>query len=138
MPVTPNTSIAGQLLSSRGTGQNDSVWVSLTLPYTYSVSGTLAVPSGATNFLPPFFSPGGMQLLSVIGMTRSGSLTLDIQQNGSGIAGLTGLAISNTPSTNSPTNQVTASPGDYFAPVITAISGTPDGLSLSFYFQIVP
>jgi hypothetical protein len=135
MPLSPNTNTPGLVLVSKGTGQNDSVWAALILPYTYSVSGTLAVPSGATNYLPPFFVPGNMQLLSVIGMTRSGSLTLEIQYNGSNIGGLTGLTIDTTPSTNSPTDQVNGNAGDYFAPVITSVSGA-DGLSLTFFFQV--
>ncbi len=111
--------------------------------YTYAVQGALAVPSGATNFLPPFFlpiEPGVVvTLIGVRGMVRGGTnVTISIQRNGSNVSGLTGLTITTSPSSFAPTIPVDASDGDYFAPLITAISGTPDGLSLTFYFRAQP
>ena len=109
-------------------------------PYTYAVTGAIAVASGATNYLPPFFYPciGGQQveLYAVRGKTRSGSLTLDIQQNGSGITGLTSLSFSTTVSTYYPSSQIVVGDGDYFSPFIDTITSTPDGLSLTFIFSI--
>lgn len=110
---------------------------------TYSVSGSLAVPSGATNFLPPFFMPvpagQTVNLVSVIGVVNGGtSVTLDVTQNGSGVTGLTGLTITTSPSSAGPTSATAVANNDQFAVVITAISGTPDGLSLSFYFDVTP
>jgi len=139
----PNTNTRGSFLSSVGNGTNASVWASspvvLTLPYTYSVSGILAVPSGYINYLPPFFFPvpsgQTVTLVSVIGMVRSGSCTLSIDKNGAGITGLTSLSFTNSPSTHTPTSTVTVSNNDYLAPVISAVSSA-DGLSLTFYFKI--
>jgi len=139
----PNTNTRGSFLSSVGNGTNASVWASspvvLTLPYTYSVSGILAVPSGYINYLPPFFFPvpsgQTVTLVSVIGMVRSGSCTLSLDNNGAGITGLTGISFTNSPSTHTPTSTVTVSNNDYFAPVISAVSSA-DGLSLTFYFKI--
>lgn len=101
------------------------------------------VPSGATNFLPPFFMPVPLgqtvSLMSVIGVVNGGtSVTLDVQQNGSGVTGLTGLTITTSPSSAGPTSATAVANNDQFAVVITAISGTPDGLSLSFYFDVTP
>jgi hypothetical protein len=143
MANIPNTNTRGSFLSSVGNGTNASVWASspvvLTLPYTYSVSGILAVPSGYINYLPPFFFPvpsgQTVTLVSVIGMVRSGSCTLSIDKNGAGITGLTGISFTNSPSTHTPTSTVTVSNNDYFAPVISAVSSA-DGLSLTFYFKI--
>ena len=102
---------------------------------TYSVSGVLQVPSGATGYLPPFFMPvGGSQgiaLFAVRYMVRSGSATMNIQHNGSNIA--TGLSVTTTATTTSLLQAVANN--DTFQPVLTAVSSA-DGLSCSFYFQV--
>lgn len=108
---------------------------------TYAVSGSLALPSGGTNFLPPFFmtvSPGEtVRFLGVQGMVRSAtSVTLEVQQNGSNVSGLGAVVVGTTATRTYATAPVTVSDGDAFAPVLTAISGTPDGLSLSFLFEV--
>src|ERR1035437_6583762 len=58
IPNIPNTNTAGQVLTSKGDGQNGSYWAGgnsgkIRFSQTYSVSGALAVPRGASNFLPP-------------------------------------------------------------------------------------
>lgn len=143
MPNIPNTNTAGQSLVSVGNGTNASRWTSspvvLTLPYTYSVSGTLAVAFYEVDYLPPFFFPvpsgQTVTLVSVIGMVRSGSCTLSIDKNGAGITGLTGLTFTNSATSHAPTSTVTVANNNYFAPVISAVSSA-DGLSLTFYFQV--
>jgi hypothetical protein len=102
---------------------------------TYSISGALGLPSGATNFLPPFFesvdTSQTVTLVGVRGMVRTGTVTLDIYQNGSSVA--TSIGLTTTPSYTA--IGVSIADGDYFAPVITAVGSTPDGLSLSFVFE---
>jgi hypothetical protein len=102
---------------------------------TYSVSGTLVVPSGATGYLPPFFMPvatgQSIRLYAVIYEVRSGTATINIQHNGSNIA--TALAVSSSPATTSVSASVANN--DTFQVVITAVSSA-DGLSCSFYFTI--
>jgi hypothetical protein len=104
---------------------------------TYSVSGTLQVPSGATGYLPPFFKvfAGGesVTLIGVRAMVRSGSCTVNIQQNGSNVTGLTAINVTTTPTTTSLSTPASVANGDYFAPVLTAVSSA-DGLSLTFLF----
>ena len=148
MPNVPNTSRPGLIYTSVGNGQNSGYWAllpSIADSYdgqTYSVSGLLAVPSGATNYLPPFFYPvyptNTVTFLGVIGLVRGGtSVTLNVQQNGSTITGLSGTTFTTSSSgLLAPTSATTVNNLDYFAPVITAISGTPDGLTLTFVFQI--
>ena len=113
----------------------------LRVPYTYSVSGLLAVPSGAVSFLPGFFFPvpatQTAKLAGVRAQIRGGtSVTLAVQQNGSSVTGLSSLSVTTTPAFTGATSTPSVADGDYFAPVISAISNTPDGLSLSFYFDI--
>ena len=148
MPIIPNTTVPGLILTSLGRGDNSSSWstpagvIDSLDGQTYSVSGLLAVPSGATNYLPPFFYPtystNTVTFLGVIGLVRGGtSVTLNVQQNGSNVTGLTSKTITTASSgLLAPTSTTTVNNLDYFAPVITAISGTPDGLSLTFVFQI--
>ena len=109
-----------------------------TVSHTYSVSGTLAVPSGATNYLPPFFRPvGGNQgvtLSAVRYFCRAGTATFTIYQNGAALTGAAaGINVTTTATTT--TLNVSTSNNDYFAPVLTAVSGS-DGLSISFEFTV--
>ena len=144
----PSTNSQGYVLTSKGDGSGGGYWVAPSTlitgaktrydDYTFSVSGTLAVPSGATNFLPPFFkvlqSGETATLVSVRYMVRAGTATISINQNGSGATGFTGLSVTTTPTSTTPT-PVTVTSGDYFAPVITAVSGS-DGLSCTLTFAV--
>ena len=144
MPLIPNTTQNGLALISAGDGQNSTIfWTGNYDSKTYVVSGTVAVPSGATNFLPPFFLPvpAGQTwtLMGVRAMIRAGtSATVAIQQNGVSIGGLTAVVVTTTATNTLATTPSPVTDGDYFAPVVTAISGTPDGMSVSFYFQVTP
>ena len=108
---------------------------------TYGVSGPLAVASGGANYLPPFFMPvpsgQSENLVGIRAVIRAGtSATITIDQNGSAITGLTGINVTTTATTTLLGTPVAVADGDAFAPVITAVSGTPDGLSLSFEFDV--
>ena len=156
MPLVPNTTIPGLVLTSVGDGQNSSVWNTSSatnlISQTYSISGLLvAYTSGATNYLPSFFQPvqpGHSQtLLGVIGMVHGGtSVTYSVYHGtggaalpGSAVGGLTGLTASTTVPTSltAPTSTLAVANLDYFNIQITAISGTPDGGSITFVFQDV-
>jgi hypothetical protein len=104
---------------------------------TYSVSGALAVPSGATNYLPPFFKvfPSNVTytLIGIEAMVRSGSCTISIDQNGSAVSGLSAVSVTTSATTTNATSPASVTSGDYFSPVITAVS-LADGLSLTFIF----
>ena len=136
MPVTPNTNLPGYLFVSRGTGQNDGIWVPFTDSKEYLIQGTLGVPSGATNYLGPHIAPWNGQLLSVSLVCRAGSGTLDINQNGTAVTGLTSLAFgTGTPNTYTPTNTTLVSVGDLMATVIDTVSSA-DNLTVSFVYWI--
>jgi hypothetical protein len=113
---------------------------------TYAVQGELAVPSGATNYLPPFFmrlNPGEQAfLVGVEAMIRdngsSPSVTISIEQNGSGtgLSDLTGIVVTPTATIFPLTTLQDVVNGDYFAPVITALTNNADNLTLTFFFDI--
>lgn len=135
----PFTTTAGLFLQSLGDSQGSSVWGTIDTydNDTYSVSGTLAVPSGATNYLPPFFKvfPSNVTytLIGIEAMVRSGSCTISIDQNGSAVSGLSAVSVTTSATTTNATSPASVTSGDYFSPVITAVS-LADGLSLTFIF----
>lgn len=154
MPLLPNTTNAGLNLYSLGTGQNDSVWGgggnygAFYWTKDYAVSGVIAVPSGATNYLPSHYipllgsSPG--QKVSLVGIacySRTAGVTFKIQHNGTDVGSpftwttTTSWVADYSASSNLP---ITVATGDYFAPVVTSISGTPDGLGVTFIYEVTP
>jgi hypothetical protein len=107
----------------------------------YSVSGLLAVASGATNYLPPFFAPvpagQTVKFAGIYAVVRSAtSVTVSINQNGSGVTGVTAVVVTTTAGFTAATTPPTVSNGDEFVPVISSVSGTPDGLSITFFFDV--
>ena len=107
---------------------------------TFSVSGPIAVPSGATNYLPPFFEPvdsnSMKRLVSVRYAIRAGtSVTFAVTQNGSAVSGLSSLSATTTPAATVPGALPAVVDGDQFAVVVSAVSGSPDGLSVTLIFE---
>lgn len=154
MPDAPNTNTPGRVLRSVGDGTPGARWATLVVPgeSTYSVSGNLVVPSGATGYLPPFFVhvPAGQSrfLVGVMGMIRGGTSVTGTFYHGlagtalpgTAIGGLAGLVYSTTVPTSStaPTVPEQVFDGDYLHFVPTAVSASPDGLSCSFFWETNP
>lgn len=153
MPDIPNTNANGLSLLSQGNGSNASYWgtppttslSSVQVPISYMVPGLIKVAVGATNYLPPFYFPveygQTATLVQVIGSIRTtfpATVNLDIQQNGSTVAGLSGITLYNGGVPYTPTGTISVANDDYFQPVVTSIASLPDGLSLTFYFQVSP
>lgn len=109
------------------------------IPHTYSVSGPILVPSAGTNYLPPFFVPvpaGQTATLAAIRyVVRGGtSVTVVIQKNGT-TAHANYSAVSVTTTAAIITQAVTLADNDALQPVVTAINGTPDGMTITFYID---
>lgn len=144
IPNIPNTTQNGLAVVSVGDGQNSTVFSpGKYLNRDYAVSGLIAVPSGATNYLTPFFQSVLLgQTISLVGVwcvVRAGtSVTLTIDHNGTAVGGLSGISVTTTKGYTAATNPESVIDGDLFAPVVTAISGTPDGMTVSFVFQVTP
>lgn len=102
--------------------------------HTFIIPGTIAVASGATNYIPPIFVtvPSGMtvKLSKCRYIIRAGtSVTFKLQKNGSDITGFTGMSATTTAASTTPT-AVTLADDDRIAVVVTAISAAPDSLSV--------
>jgi hypothetical protein len=143
MPNIPNTNQNGQILVSTGDGQNSSKWGGATFPTvnrTYVITGAIGLPSGATNYIPPFpyvlLNGETVYLVGIQAAVRTGTVTLQINQNGTGIAGLTSVSVTSTSTYFTPTNPALVTSGDLFAPVVTAIGSTPDGMFVDFVFSV--
>ena len=147
--VIPSTTQAGWKFTSVGDGTGRGNWQPVAAPSvirigrTYAVQGLIAVPSGATNYIPPFEVPvpagQTVTFIGVSGLVRAAtSVTVSINQNGSGITGLTAVVITTTSAETDAATPTACADGDLFAPVVSSISGTPDGLSLTFIFDVTP
>lgn len=109
----------------------------INIPHTWSVSGEIKVPVGQTDVLPGFFVPPALapgqtaRLLSVRHVIGAGtSVTVKLQKGGVDITGFTGISVTPTPGTTTPT-PVSLGAGDYIQPVVTAVSGTPTNMTLT-------
>ena len=106
---------------------------------TFVIPDTVAVAVGDVNFLPPQYlsisSDQAVQIIGVRAAINSGtSATVSLNQNGSGVTGLTAVVVTPTPTTTSIT-PVSVADGDVLALVVSAISGTPKNMSVSVIFQ---
>ena len=111
------------------------------IPFADSVSGLLAVPVGANNFLPPFAFPipagQSATLAGVFAQIRGGTnCVLAVNQNGGAVSGLGAITVTTAGTYTAATTPPAVANNDLFAPVIASISAAPDGLSLTLYFDI--
>jgi len=129
-----------------GDGAGHGALTVATIPFmsahTYAVSGSLGIANGAVNFLPPFFEPvaGGTTktLVSIWYTIRAGvSVTFAVEHNGVTIGNLGAVVATPNALSAAPTAPVSVTNGDMFAVVMTATSGAPDGLTVSFFFETV-
>lgn len=114
----------------------------VTLSPTWALSGQFDATSGSDSFMPPLFvaSPAGqtVKLINVRAVLRSGSATVSMGAAGTPIPGLTAMAVTTTPATFTPTSAPTLSDGELLGPTISAITGTPDGLTVTATLAYTP
>lgn len=114
------------------------------ISHTWTIS-TPAVPSGATAYIPPFFVslPVG-QTATIYGARhriRGGtSATWTISHGtpdaGSTVTGLSGIASTTTPATTTASGGNTLANGDAVQLVLSAVSGSPDGLTVTVFLDV--
>jgi hypothetical protein len=113
---------------SNTTHTHDSAWSK-----TVAVQGEVKVPSGAVDYLVPFTvhveSGETLTITKVYDAVRSGtSVTYKLTKNG--VDEITGLSATTTHNSTD-TADFTVVDGDRLAVVVTAVSGTPDGLEVT-------
>lgn len=107
----------------------------------WTVPGAIAVAAGAVNYIPPQFVPvPSFQTARIVGVRcaiRNGlAANFDVQQNGAVVAGLSGVTAGGVPTFFAATGAPAVADGDRLAPVITSVSGAPDGLFVTIYIDL--
>jgi hypothetical protein len=138
--TTPRTWTTGEVVTAAmmNTHVRDNLLAlfSRRFPHTYSVMGTLTT----SIVLPPFFVPEPSQqsvtLRAVRHRIASGtSVTLKLQRNGTDITDFSNVTVTTTSTTTTSAAGVPLADGDMIQPVITAVSNSPQHLSLSIYLD---
>lgn len=114
------------------------------VPHTFQVAGPVAVASGDTYYIPPFYVPKptgqSVSLAKAIFRINSGaSATVKLQRAALGgaaadITGFTGISVQTTDSWIGGPSTALAD-GDKIALVVTAISGSPMNLTFTIYLD---
>jgi len=148
--ITGDTGIPGTAVEKGDTGDQGDTGVStLTyrIPHTWAIPGEIAVPSGDTDFIVPFFVklPAGQTASLAIAryVINSGtSVTCKLQVNGVDVTGFTGISVTTTPADTDPTDDSGFDPGDValanndkVALVVTAVSGTPTNMTFTIFID---
>lgn len=111
-----------------------------TIPHTWAIYGAVAVPSGDTDFILPFFVPvpsgQGVVVVGARHKINSGtSVTATVNKNGSAITGLSALSITTTATTSTATAGNVCADGDALALVVSAVSGSPKNMTFTLYLK---
>lgn len=145
----PATNLGGQVAVSTGDGQGGSKWMTLQnligMPQvrSYAVSGTISVPSGASGYLPSHYvwlpNNAVATLVGIAYYSRTAGVTFEVYHNGSALGSpQTWTTTTSWQIDTSSVFPVTCATGDYLAPVVTSVSGTPDGLGIDFLYVVSP
>ena len=118
---------------------NTPIASTITIPHTWVTPNAVTVPSGTTDAIPPMLVtiPTGKtaKLLSVrYGILGGTSATFKLQRNGADMTGYTGLSATTTPAQTDQAD-VSLANGDKLQPIVTAVSGSPVGLSVSIVIE---
>lgn len=118
--------------------------ITTTIPHTFTVNGTVAVPSGDTDFIIPMTVPvptnQTVTLVGARGLINSGTSVTCKLQKGSSIGGLaditgyTSMSVSTTVGSIG-SGSSSFSNNDLLALVVTAVSGTPKNMMVTVILQ---
>ena len=143
MPNLPNTNTPGLVLLSDGNGQNGGYWGE-SQGGMFTITKSLLIVGPIVNYTYPRFTmavPAGQSddLVAIIAVLSAGTVDVDVLQNGTGIPGLTSVAVSGTSTgyVNPTTNPTPVLDLDYFQITASSSSGTGD-LTIDFVFEITP
>lgn len=110
------------------------------LSYTWTISGGVNVPAGDTDYINPVFvgltSGQTGVLVGYKAIINSGtSVIVTVKKNGSSVGSLSNLNITTTAGGTSGLS-VVLSDGDSLAPVVSAVSGGPQNLSFTLFYEV--
>jgi len=110
------------------------------IPHTWAISGEIKVPVGQTDFIVPMFvslaAGQTAELVKVRHQIQAGtSVTADLEINGVGATGFTGISITTTPTDTDPAD-VALSNNDELALVVSAVAGTPQNMSFTAFIEV--
>ena len=148
-PATPATMTIYYATDTAATSFYDGVAWQQVSPYTrrethiYAVGTSIAVASGATNYLPPFPvsvpTSTTLVLVNVYAFLRTGTASIQLNHNGAAMTGFgtSGvIAVTSTPTLFTPSGgSISMADADLIAPVVNSVGSTPDGLTLAFRFD---
>jgi hypothetical protein len=108
---------------------------------TWTIGGYVNVASGDIDYINPIFvciaSGQSAHLVGCKYVIHGGtSATVKLQKNGADITGYTGISVTTTPGTATPPS-IALADGDMLALVVSAVSGSPQNLSLTIFLETV-
>ena len=132
--VDTNTTQLATTAFVMGQGYLKTVTKTYSTPHTFSVYGEVRVPSGDTDYIPPFFVvTSGTQTCKFTRakcrINSGTSATISIRRNGTEMTGANGV-VTPTGIEINPAD-VTLADGDLISVVVTAVSGTPKNLTVT-------
>jgi hypothetical protein len=106
---------------------------------TFAVAGEIRVPSGQVDVIPPMFvsklAGQVVKLVKVRCQIAAGtSATFKVQRNGSDATGFTGIVATTTAADTDPAD-ITLADNDVLQLAVTAVSGTPQNLTVTLVFE---
>ena len=131
--------------NAAGGGALASVAKTYRLVHTFTISGTVAVPSGATNYIPPFFVSLPAGQTAVIagarhrirgGTSATWTISRGTVDAGTAVTGLTSIASTTTVTTTSATAANTLADGDAVQLVVSAVSGAPENMTVAVFLDV--
>ena len=131
--------ITNSMLAGFITPNKLSSYPKLIIPHSFTVGGPVNVQSGQVDYILPFFvkvpSTQTVKLISARHRINSGtSATAKVQVNGSDATGFTGMSVT-TSSTDTDPADITLSNNDVVSLVVTAVSGAPQNMSVTVFFE---
>lgn len=127
-------SLSGGVLASTATA-----FTGVTIPHTFTIGGDIAVASGDTNFICPFYIPvpTGKEVifLGARHSINSGtSVNISIRKNLTPFASYSSVNVTTTPTTTAPATGTVAN-DDRIDILVNSVSGSPKNLSVTLYFR---
>lgn len=109
------------------------------LGHTWAVPGEIAVPSGDTDYIVPFFVSLATGQTAALVKARyrinSGtSVTCKLQKNGVDVTGYTGISVTGT-TAETDAADVSLADNDLLALVVTAVAGTPKNMTVTVFIE---